>query len=160
MHLLQILTAVLATPGATFGAPVEPGTADVAVLTARQARKQPPPCTRQNPAPSEESLKARFDTFVQAFVGPAGRKNITEAFEYIVEDYINHNPIAQNGAKSAWDILSGIWHNFDHRLLRSTISGDTSWVEYNSGSVIVDRFRWEGGCIVEHWDVGEKYPVN
>ncbi|KAK4223357.1 hypothetical protein QBC38DRAFT_373288 [Podospora fimiseda] len=129
-------------------------------LLARQARRQPAPCVRQNPPPSQAELEVRFNDFVDAFVGR--NKNITKAFEYIVEDYINHNPAAQNGAASAWNILSPIWHSIQHSLLRSTIRGDMSWVNYNGGffGTIVDRFRWEGGCIAEHWDQGERYPAN
>ncbi|KAK5657945.1 hypothetical protein OQA88_2497 [Cercophora sp. LCS_1] len=148
MRVLTLVTALLAAPVAVLGAPAaEP----VDALEVRQARRQPPPCVRQNPPPSQEVLKQRFDTFVQAFVGAGSRKNITEAFEYIVDDYINHNTMAQNGAKSAWDILSGLWHSWEHRYRRSLIRENMSWVEYDAiGMTIVDRFRWEGGCIAEH----------
>lgn len=32
------------------------------------------------------------------------------------------------------------------------IQGNMSWVNYKAGAMgeIVDRFRWEGGCIAEH----------
>jgi hypothetical protein len=46
----------------------------------------PPPCVRKSPPPSEAETEARFDAFVQAFVGP--NKNITLAFTYIANDYI------------------------------------------------------------------------
>jgi len=64
--------------------------------------------------------------------------------------------MAQNGAKSAWDILSGIWHNYNHQLLRSTIRGDMSWVEYNAPGMgrIVDRFRWVCDFLRLFWDLG------
>lgn len=50
----------------------------------------PPPCKRVlDPAPTANETAARFNTFVQAFVGAqGGKKNITKAFEYIAEDYI------------------------------------------------------------------------
>jgi len=89
MQILTWLTAALAAPVAVLGAPLAESNSDAAELLARQARRQqPPPCVRQNPPPTEEQLKVRFDTFVQAFVGPSSRKNITEAFTYIVNDYI------------------------------------------------------------------------
>ncbi|KAK3402425.1 hypothetical protein B0T20DRAFT_139795 [Sordaria brevicollis] len=126
----------------------------------------PPPCKRVlDPAPTANETAARFTTFVQAFVGAqGGKKNITKAFEFIAEDYINHNPMASNGAASAWSILSPIWQQMSHTYLRSTIKTEQtpvmSWVNYRAGGLgeVVDRFRWEGGCIVEHWDQGEKYP--
>ncbi|KAK4186728.1 hypothetical protein QBC35DRAFT_386473 [Podospora australis] len=129
------------------------------VIFDRQARRQPAPCVRQNPAPTQEELDARFASFVDAFVGK--NKNITKAFEYIVSDYINHNPMAQNGATSAWNILSPIWQGINHNLQRSMIRENMSWVQYSASGfgTVVDRFRWEGGCIAEHWDQGEKYPA-
>ena len=59
------------------------------VLVARQTRKAPPPCKRAAPEPTEPETKARHDKFVNAFLV---KKNITEAFEYIVEDYIVYPP--------------------------------------------------------------------
>ena len=64
----------------------------------------------------------------------------------------NHNPLAQNGFMSAWNILSGIWGGIQKTLLKTAFDGDMSWVNYQSSGMgtIVDRFRWEGGCIAEH----------
>jgi hypothetical protein len=64
----------------------------------------------------------------------------------------NHNPAAQNGAQSAWNVLSPVWDGFSHTYIRSTIEDNMSWVNYRAGGMgeIVDRFRWEAGCIVEH----------
>lgn len=68
----------------------------------------------------------------------------------------NHNPLAKNGAAAAWAILSPIWQQTSITYLRSTIKTEQtpvmSWVNYRAGGIgeVVDRFRWEGGCIVEH----------
>lgn len=33
------------------------------------------------------------------------------------------------------------------------------WLHYQlKGKDVVDRYRWNGNCIVEHWDQGEKMP--
>ncbi|KAK0702421.1 hypothetical protein B0T21DRAFT_266549, partial [Apiosordaria backusii] len=119
----------------------------------------PTPCVRQTPEPSQEETDARFAEFVEVFVG--SKKNISRAFEFIVDDYINHNPMAQNGHASAWNILGNMWQGIQHRYIRSTIRGNMSWVNYSAPGfgTIVDRFRWEGGCIAEHWDQGERYPA-
>lgn len=91
----------------------------------------------------------------------------------------NHNPAAQNGSQSAWDILSPFWDSSSTTYIRSTVAEDMSWVNYNTGGFgqVVDRFRWEAGCIAEHvshtysprnasqlltetqWDQGEEYPA-
>ena len=89
----------------------------------------------------------------------------------------NHNPLAENGFSNALDILGPIWGNQQLTLLRSHFEGNMSWVNYQSSfGNIVDRFRWEAGCIVEHvseiplclrdlahadlfqWDQGEQFP--
>lgn len=64
----------------------------------------------------------------------------------------NHNPLAQNGSDSAWSILSPIWAAQNITPLRTTFQGTQSWLEYDNALFgrVVDRFRWEGGCIVEH----------
>ncbi|KAF2746979.1 hypothetical protein M011DRAFT_424610 [Sporormia fimetaria CBS 119925] len=110
------------------------------------------------PDPAPEVYKERFNQFADAFIY---NKNISRAFEFIVEDYINHNPMAQNGFDSAWNILSGIWNQQNLTPLRTLYRHPMSWVNYRSGfGEIVDRFRWEGGCIAEHWDSGERWPTN
>ena|ERR1700742_2813885 len=73
--LLASLMALVVMPLGAFGS-----------LQPRQRLPAPPPCKRMSPAPSEAETKARFDKFVQAFVGP--KKNISEAFTYIAADYI------------------------------------------------------------------------
>ncbi|CAI4213646.1 unnamed protein product [Parascedosporium putredinis] len=104
---------------------------------------------RQDPAPTEEETEELFNAFAKAFITD---NNITEAFTYIAEDYINHNPLAQNGFMSAWNILSGIWGGISKTLIGTAYDADMSWVNYQASGLgtIVDRFRWEGGCIAEH----------
>ena len=91
----------------------------------------------------------------------------------------NHNPFAQNGSDSAWGILSPIWASQNITPLRTTFQSPQSWLNYKTGAFgeVVDRFRWEGGCIAEHvclaniledlsdqllivgqWDQGEVFP--
>ena len=89
----------------------------------------------------------------------------------------NHNPMAQNGFANALDILGPFWGGQQLTLLQTHFEGNMSWVNYQSSiGNIVDRFRWEEGCIVEHvsnplfpvsiapransvkWDQGEQFP--
>lgn len=74
----------------------------------------------------------------------------------------NHNPLAQNGSDSAWSILSPIWASQILTSQRTTFHGSQSWLEYENAVLgkVVDRFRWEGGCIVEHVSVEKKAEVN
>ncbi|KAL2140934.1 hypothetical protein VTI28DRAFT_3031 [Corynascus sepedonium] len=155
LSLIAVLTAPLSAVAIPTG---NLGRSSNGQVAARQGPVAPTPCVRQDPPPTQEELEVRFNDFVEAFVGES--KSIAKAFEYIAEDYINHNPMAENGFQSAWDILSPFWDSSPTTYIRHMIDGDMSWVNYGSSfGQIVDRFRWEGGCIAEHWDQGEQYPT-
>ncbi len=63
----------------------------------------------------------------------------------------NHNPAAKNGAASAWDILSPIWASQSITVLGTTFKSPMGWLHYESGfGEVVDRYRWDAGCIAEH----------
>ncbi|WAO96437.1 Hypothetical protein NCS54_01411000 [Fusarium falciforme] len=129
-------------------------------ITTRQTFVAPPPCEPIYPLPSEFETKHRFSCFAHAFLVT---KNLTEAFQYISEGYINHNPfVTQNGSQAAFDFLAPIWPSTNITFQRKLFRGDMGWVNYNSSAAgeIIDRFRWEAGCIVEHWDVGEVWPTD
>lgn len=171
MRLRTCAVTLLAAPLAAVAIPTNNAAiagVPTGLLSSRQAGG-PPPCVRMDPAPTQEETEARFEAFVEAFVGSS--KNITKAFEYITEDYIvcpsslccerrltklfdakNHNPMASNGHASAWRILGPIWQQISHTYLRSTMQGEMSWVNYRAAGLgeVVDRFRWEAGCIAEH----------
>lgn len=87
MRCLTIFTTLLLAPLA-LAAPAGTGTtfeAPSGVIAARQGAVAPEPCQRQDPPPTEEETEALFDLFVQAFITEA---DISEAFKYIVDDYI------------------------------------------------------------------------
>lgn len=64
----------------------------------------------------------------------------------------NHNPAAQNGFDSAWNILSPIWASQNIKVLGTKFNNTQGWLHYSAGSFgeVVDRYRWEAGCIAEH----------
>ncbi|EUC40340.1 hypothetical protein COCMIDRAFT_109041 [Bipolaris oryzae ATCC 44560] len=125
-------------------------------LEARQAAPvKPAPCVRDSKVTVQET-KARSEQFAQAFIY---KPDISKAFSFIAVDYINHNPSVANGSAAAWELLSPVWSTANITGKRNTFISPMSWVEYNSSlGGIVDRFRWEGGCIVEHWDQNETFP--
>ncbi|KAI1458609.1 hypothetical protein F4805DRAFT_119138 [Annulohypoxylon moriforme] len=117
----------------------------------------PPPCAFLNPLPSEEETHRRFDKFADAFMV---KHNLTEAFEYVSSIYINHDPLSPgNGPDIALSTLSTFWDHIQITPLRQKFEGNMGWLNYNAmpKGVITDRFRWEAGCIVEHWDE-DKFP--
>ncbi|EWY81961.1 hypothetical protein FOYG_16166 [Fusarium oxysporum NRRL 32931] len=156
LNAILFLTASIAqAPQAVqaAGCPVG-GEIDISQTT---ALPPPPPCQPLVIPPGEVETEKRFNKFANAFIVT---KNITEAFTYISAGYINHNPLAKNGSESAWNILSPIWPSINITVLRTTFRGNMGWLNYNASGIgeVVDRFRWDAGCIVEHWDQGEKFP--
>lgn len=156
MHAPASLVLALAalTPLGALAAPAAPvvGVVDSAVLSPRQVKF----CEKSATEPTEAETKARFDKFADAFLV---KKDLVEAFSYIAPEYINHNPAARNGAQFAFDFLSPIWPSQRITVIRTLFRGNQGWLNYrNSFGTIVDRYRWERGCIVEHWDAGEQMP--
>ncbi|PGH06940.1 hypothetical protein AJ79_06414 [Helicocarpus griseus UAMH5409] len=157
------IIAVLLTPLAAFAAPSSRGTgtslsdAPSRAVSARQGVVTPPPCVAMDPPPTEEETEARHNVFGEAFLV---RKNLTEAFEYISATYINHNPMAGDGPNAALDALGPFWGSLQITVLGTAFEGDMGWLNYRSNIAgeVVDRYRWEAGCIVEHWDQGEQMP--
>ncbi|KAF9692513.1 hypothetical protein EKO04_009686 [Ascochyta lentis] len=146
---LLALTSALAFPGSAAPA------SDVALQTRQDAPVKPPPCVRK-PHTTEKQTYKRHEAFTRAFVY---ERDISEAFRYIAKDYINHNPLAKNGSDSAWDLLSPIWNSQNLTVLRTTFISPQGFLNYKSSfGEVVDRFRWEEGCIAEHWDQGEVFP--
>ncbi|KAH7305879.1 hypothetical protein B0I35DRAFT_516130 [Stachybotrys elegans] len=150
---LLVLTCVISAVAALGQRNDEPSP----VVAARQAVVTPPPCAPIVPEPTEEETEARHDAFANAFLVT---KNLTNAFEYISSTYINHNPFAEDGPDAALDFLGPVWPGIQITVLRTKFQGDQGWLNYQASGIgtVVDRFRWESGCIVEHWDVGEVYP--
>ncbi|KXT17415.1 hypothetical protein AC579_5708 [Pseudocercospora musae] len=113
--------------------------------------KKPEPCIC-NPHTTTTTTEFRAQAFAKAFIY---EQDISEAFKYIAQDYINHNPAAQNGFDSAWDILSPIWAEQNITAQRTAFEYPQSWLGYHNVEFgdVVDRYRWDGGCIVEHVSV-------
>ena len=68
--------------------------------------------------------------------------------------------MAQNGAEWARNFLSGVWSNQNINVKRTLYRDNTSWLNYagSFGSDVIDRYRWEGGCIVEHVSLHPSRP--
>ncbi|RYC79603.1 hypothetical protein BFJ63_vAg17510 [Fusarium oxysporum f. sp. narcissi] len=153
--ILFLAASITQAPQAAQAASVPVG----GVIDIRQTTilPPPPPCQPLVPPPCEAETEKRTKEFANAFIVT---KNITEAFTYISAGNQNHNPLAKNGSESAWNILSLIWPSINITVLRTTFRGNMGWLNCNASRIgeVVDRFRWDAGCIAEHWDQGEKFP--
>lgn len=107
------------------------------------------------------------EEFVEIFYH---QKNIRKAFEeFVVEDYIQHNPNIPDGRDAAIEFLEPKFSNpsaiFD--VKRILVDGDLAMVHLHGrmsvnvlGGAVADIFRLENGKIVEHWDVLQPIPEN
>jgi len=60
----------------------------------------------------------------------------------------------KNGSDAAWDVLSPIWNQQNIKVLGTAFKSPQSWLNYQSAfGTVVDRYRWDGGCIAEHVSV-------
>ncbi|KAI7785595.1 hypothetical protein LA080_006615 [Diaporthe eres] len=149
--LVLPLLAALALPASALPEP------PTKVLAARQSVVTPPPCKAISPPPSAAETEQRFNTFADEFLV---KKNLTAAFEFISSTYINHNPFADDGPNAALDFLGPVWPGTQITVLRTKYIDPQGFLNYDASGIgtVVDRFRWEAGCIVEHWDQGEVFP--
>ncbi|TLS25011.1 hypothetical protein PpBr36_07333 [Pyricularia pennisetigena] len=151
MHFLTTVVTALAAGRFTWAMPTPESNPKTPTARATFCEKMVPP-------PSDEETAARFAKFADAFIV---RKDIDAAFSYIAPEYINHNPAAQNGAQFAYDLLKPLWASQQITVLGTLYRHPQGWLNYRSSiGTIVDRYRWEGGCIVEHWDAGEQMPTD
>lgn len=85
MHFTTLVVTALLAPLGTLAAPV---TSDSGVVSLTERQNRPPkpkPCVRMTPDPEPAVYKERFGQFAEAFIY---NKNISRAFEFIVQDYI------------------------------------------------------------------------
>ncbi len=97
------------------------------------------------------------------------QKNARKAFmEYVVEEYIQHNPNIPDGRAAAITFLEPKFLNPDSifDIKRILVDGDLAMIHLHGrmsadslGAVVVDIFRLENGKIVEHWDVLQQFPT-
>jgi predicted SnoaL-like aldol condensation-catalyzing enzyme len=111
------------------------------------------PACPPRPATPEEQEKI-FYTFVNEFNVV---KNIPEAFNnYVWVDYIQHNPTIGQGRDAAIAALSGR-PQVNTTIVHQAFINNTGFVhhyEFASQPIkIIDAYRMNGSCIVEHWDV-------
>ena len=126
MRVTMLLSVLLAP----LGALAAPRPLDLSALVERQQRPvKPKPCVALVPAPSVNETKARFDKFAQAFIY---KKNITEAFEYITQNYIvSRHLISKNMIRTSVHILMAVvGRTITRRLKMASILRGISLARY------------------------------
>lgn len=96
-------------------------------------------------------------------------KKPQEAFDkYVAKQYIQHNPVADDGWTDAINFLNGWFAQNPKSVIqikRVIADGDLVAVHHHMrtspevrGLAAVDIFRVENGKVVEHWDVVQPIP--
>ncbi|TVY83533.1 hypothetical protein LSUE1_G002201 [Lachnellula suecica] len=95
-------------------------------------------------------------------------KEVQTAFaDHIASDFIEHNPDALSG----WNQtniagLAGLISESNFTVMHDAFSNNTGYMHIRqdtSGAqplAIADIFRFNGSCIVEHWDIQQARPVD
>jgi len=119
-----------------------------------------PFCPPRNVNPSEQHA-IFFDFIDKLYV----KQNATDAYlTYVSPDYINHSPYAPQGRAAAIAFLSFLIPSLNRTILHETFENNIGMVHLKVNSrpllALVDLFRMNGSCIVEHWDVNQALPAN
>ena len=87
---------------------------------------------------------------------------------YFAPGYIQHNPMAVNGAEAIRTLFKGFYAANPAATIvvkRSLADGDLVAIHYSMkikpderGFAVIDIFRVENGKIAEHWDVSQPVP--
>ncbi|MDX3245822.1 nuclear transport factor 2 family protein [Streptomyces sp. ME18-1-4] len=87
---------------------------------------------------------------------------------FVRPDYIQHNPLAPDGAQTLKNLAVSVHQQFPdakYDIRRVISEGDLVLVHSNvvltpgtRGSAVFDIFRFQGGKIAEHWDAGQNVP--
>lgn len=123
-----------------------------ALGTGTESQRAIPACPPRPASPQEQ--EKIFYAFANEFYV---QKNISEAFDnYVWVDYIQHNPSIGQGRDAAIAALSKnprVNTTIVHQAFVHNI-GFVHHYEFASPPIkIVDVYRMNGSCIVEHWDV-------
>jgi predicted SnoaL-like aldol condensation-catalyzing enzyme len=126
------------------------------------------------PTPNTTAVaqRASFLAFVDLFYR---QRNVSAAFSaHVHESYIQHNPYFLSGRAAAVAGLEKAVPGMRNAVARVALSDDTGMVFYKSTSAnavagkgdkeayraVVDVFRLEGACVMEHWDVIQARPAD
>jgi predicted SnoaL-like aldol condensation-catalyzing enzyme len=113
----------------------------------------PPVLCVPNASVTPEETAIRAYKFYRAFVVDGDPRTM---FSLIDNEYIQHNPGYRSGPQAIWSLFCagrkiGTEQSTSHCFVPST---NMSYARYAT----IDRWRWVGGCVHEHWDQGERFP--
>jgi len=113
-------------------------------------------------------LEGNKKKVVEFYEHAINRKDFDAASKYLGSRYIQHNPVAPDGAEGLKGFIGFLKSKFPDsksEIKRVFAEGDYVILHVHAvrepgtrGRAIVDIFRLENGKIVEHWDVAQDIP--
>jgi predicted SnoaL-like aldol condensation-catalyzing enzyme len=117
---------------------------------------------------NQKQLETNKQTVINFYNQVVNEKNFENAEKYLGSKYIQHNPIAADGAEGLKGYIQWLQQNFPtaHAEIKKVFA-DNNYVILHvhfvlepetRGAAIMDILRLENGKIVEHWDVIQDIP--
>ena len=113
----------------------------------------------------QKNIQKLFDEYIPGYVSTSVVRGLRTNPSN--RQYINHNPLAQSGRQAAIDILVPFFQTPGFAIEPHQVFGGQGYgtLHYKlsfSGInlAIMDLFRFQGTCIVEHWDVSQTITGN
>ncbi|KAI3336991.1 hypothetical protein HD806DRAFT_542727 [Xylariaceae sp. AK1471] len=157
MHLLLSLVAAILAP-TSLAAPARDISTHNEALWKREnlcSLKSPPALCQPNANVTVEETAQRAYKFYRAFVVDGDPRTM---FSLIDSSYIQHHPGYASGPQTIWTLFCN-----GNKIASEQNSGwcfdastNMSYARYST----IDRWRWVGGCVHEHWDQGETIPTD
>ncbi|KAJ7752600.1 hypothetical protein B0H16DRAFT_1836770 [Mycena metata] len=172
MLTATILLTALAAIGPAFCQPASHSTANASITF----------CVQNPASPAEQ--QERFNTYRAALdqevfesshhkYTTAHSQNTTPrtpapAYVYIAANEIQHDPYALDGAAASVAPVDALFANSSNgiELLHQGFQSPFGWVHwrvdgfYPAPASVVEIYRFEGACIVEHWDTTQQVPAD
>lgn len=118
---------------------------------------------------SVSMMESNKKIVVEFFEAALNQKNAELATSYLGDKYVQHNPMAMDGAEGLQGFIGFMKTSFpDARIDIKRVFADGDHVILHShavmvpgtaGAAVIDIFRLENGKIVEHWDVMQDVPA-
>ncbi|KAF2670475.1 hypothetical protein BT63DRAFT_439506 [Microthyrium microscopicum] len=123
-----------------------------------------PYCPPQSATPAEQTTI--FNEFINTFINKGA---VIKALEvHAADTYIQHNPSALSGKEATINFFKSMppGAKTTREIINQGFGGNnTGFVHYKmqrgegKWTAVVDVYRMEGTCVVEHWDVMQEKPA-